>query len=56
MAFEDTYLAILQRLPGIQEPDRSPNFKTRLKWTALIVVAYFVMTQITVFGVASQGY
>ena len=56
MAFEDVYLGILHKLPGIQEPARSPNFKTRLKWTGLIVLAYFLMTQITVFGVASQGY
>jgi preprotein translocase subunit SecY len=56
MAFEETYLAFLQRLPGVTEPGQTPNFKTRLKWTALVVIAYLVMTQITVFGVAQTGY
>lgn len=56
MAFEDSYLAFLQKLPGIAEPLQSPNFRTRLKWTGLILIVYFLMAQITVFGVDPQGY
>ncbi len=56
MVFEDGYLKFLENIPAISSPSLSPNFKTRLKWTGLILIVYFVMSQITVYGVNPSGY
>jgi len=52
MAFQQTYIEILKRIPGITEPLKRLTFKEKLKWTALILFIYFLMTQITVYGVS----
>ncbi len=54
MAFEDTYIGLLKKLPGIANPIRRLTFRAKLKWTGIILFLYFVMSQITVYGV-SQG-
>ncbi len=49
MAFN--YLALMKFIPGIQKPEKRLNFKQKLKWTGLILVLFFVMSQIIVWGV-----
>jgi len=49
MSFYDT---IISKLPGISEPKTYLSFKSRLKWTALILLLFLIMGQITLFGVA----
>jgi preprotein translocase subunit SecY len=49
-------MGILTRIPGITEPVQRPSFKSKLKWTGLILVLYFVMAQITVWGVAPGSF
>lgn len=49
------YLDILQLIPGIEEPQKRLNFKDKLKWTATVLILYFIMGQITVWGVSPQG-
>jgi len=56
MAFEDTYIAFLQKLPGITEPVRRLNFKDKLKWTGIILLLYFVMGQVSIYGVDPQSF
>jgi preprotein translocase subunit SecY len=46
------YMGILGRLPGVAGPVGRLTFKEKLKWTGLILVIYFVMTQIQVFGIS----
>jgi len=45
------YLSVLKKLPGVAPAAGRRTFKTKLKWTALILFLYFIMTQITVLGV-----
>jgi preprotein translocase subunit SecY len=52
MPISDTYMGLLTRIPGITEPVQRPTFKSKMKWTGLILIIYFVLAQITVFGVA----
>jgi preprotein translocase subunit SecY len=52
MPATDAYIGLLTRIPGITEPVQRPTFKSKLKWTGLILVLYFTMAQITVHGVA----
>jgi len=51
MGFEDSYLKLVSKLPAIESPIKRLTFNTRLKWTAILLLLYFVMSQITVFGV-----
>lgn len=51
MAIKDMYMGLLQSIPGITEPVQRPTFRSKLKWTGLILILYFVMAQILVFGV-----
>lgn len=44
--------AIISRLPGIDDPKAHLTFKSRLKWTAIILLIYLVLGQITLYGVA----
>ena len=53
--FEATYIGILKRIPGVVGPLRKLTFKEKLKWTGLILVIYYVMTQVTLFGISTQG-
>ena len=45
------YVNFLKRLPGVGQPLGRLTFRTKLKWTALILFIYFIFTQITVLGV-----
>jgi preprotein translocase subunit SecY len=42
---------IIARLPGISEPKVHLTFKSRLKWTGLILILFLVLGQITLYGV-----
>lgn len=55
MAFEDTYLAFLGKLPGITEPLQRADFKTKLKWTGIILLLYFVMGQVAIYGIDPES-
>jgi len=56
MAFIDGYLGFLQRIPGIANPIRKLTFKDKLKWTAIILLIYFVMAQISIFGISQTSF
>jgi preprotein translocase subunit SecY len=56
MAFKDTYIGILEKLPSITSPIKKMTFREKIKWTIIILLLYFFMTQITVYGVSSKGY
>jgi preprotein translocase subunit SecY len=45
-------MGILGKLPGVAGPVGRLTFKQKLKWTGLILVIYFVMTQIQVYGIS----
>jgi preprotein translocase subunit SecY len=55
MGFEDTYVGLLKKLPGVSSPLRKLTFKEKMKWTGLILVIYFVMTQVMLYGISTQG-
>lgn len=55
MAFEETYVKLLQRIPGIADPIRRMSFKDKLKWTGIILLVYFLMSRVLVFGINQAG-
>jgi preprotein translocase subunit SecY len=52
---EGIYLSILKKIPGVSGPKRKLTFKEKLKWTGLILIIYFVMTQVMLFGISTAG-
>ncbi len=49
------YNDIITKLPGIAEPKTHINFKSRLKWSALILLLFLFMGQVTLYGVAPEA-
>jgi len=47
---------IVSLIPGISEPRIHLSFKSRLKWTGIILILYLVLGSITIYGVAPQSY
>lgn len=56
MGLEDAYVSVLKRLPGVVEPIKRQTFKEKLKWTGIVLLIYFLMTQITVYGISKTNY
>ena len=56
MGLEDSYIAVLKRLPGVVEPIKRQTFKEKLKWTGVVLLIYYVMTQVTVYGISKTNY
>ncbi len=56
MSFEDSYIALLKKLPGITEPIKKMGFRDKLKWTGIILLVYFVMSQVTIYGIEQGTY
>lgn len=51
MSLEEKYISIIDKIPSIASPIRKLTFSEKLKWTALILLIYFVMTQVLVYGI-----
>lgn len=56
MSLKKTYVGILQRLPAVEKPLQRMTFKTKLKWTAVILLIYFALAQIPAYGVSQTGF
>ncbi|MCD6398695.1 MAG: preprotein translocase subunit SecY [Candidatus Aenigmarchaeota archaeon] len=49
------YLNLLQILPGVTSPTKKLNLNDKLKWTGLILILFFTMSQIIAWGVDPQA-
>ena len=43
---------IIKRLPGIEDPKSYLSFKSRLKWTGIILLIFLFLSQISIYGIA----
>jgi preprotein translocase subunit SecY len=55
MSWKDTAEPVLTRLPAIRRPDEHVPFRRKLGWTAGILVLYFFLTNVMLFGVGSSN-
>jgi preprotein translocase subunit SecY len=55
MAFQDSYMKVLDRLPGIREPIKKLTFREKLKYTGMVLLIFFLMSQIMVYGIRIEG-
>ncbi len=50
------YDKVLKLIPSIAEPKTYLSFKSRIKWTGIILILFLVLGSITVIGAAPQDY
>lgn len=43
------------RLPAVTRPEGHVHFRTKLMWVVVILVMYFVMTNIYIYGLDTEG-
>ena len=47
---------IFRVIPEVKSPVHREDFNEKLKWTGLVLVLYFILTQIPLYGVAPGSY
>ncbi|MGV8144383.1 MAG: preprotein translocase subunit SecY, partial [Methanothermobacter sp.] len=46
---------IFTLLPQVRSPDYRVPFKEKLKWTGVILILYFILGQVTLFGLSATA-
>lgn len=55
MSWKEVMEPLLVRMPEVQRPTGHVPFKRKLIWTMAVLVTYFIMTNILLFGLADGG-
>ena len=55
MSWKDTAEPVLTRMPSVGRPEGHVPFKRKLAWTAGVLVMYFYLTNVPVYGVPQGG-
>jgi preprotein translocase subunit SecY len=55
MSWKDTAEPVLTRMPSVRRPQGHVPFKRKLGWTVGILVLYFFLTNVFLFGLGSGG-
>jgi len=55
MGWKETAEPLLTRMPGVTRPEGHVPFRRKLGWTAGVLVLYFFLTNVYVYGLAGQG-
>jgi len=55
MSWKDTAEPLLTRMPSVARPERHVPFKRKLGWTAGVLVLYFFLTNVYLFGLGTGG-
>jgi preprotein translocase subunit SecY len=53
---KDRIEPFLRRLPAVKRPEKHVHFRRKLMWTAAILVLYFILANIPVFGLSSSSH
>ncbi|HJJ56395.1 MAG TPA: preprotein translocase subunit SecY, partial [Methanocorpusculum sp.] len=51
----DSMEPLLVRMPSVKPPTGHVHFKNKVKWTVAILILYFLLANIPVFGLGSQS-
>jgi preprotein translocase subunit SecY len=55
MGWKETAEPVLTRMPSVRRPEGHVPFKRKLTWTAGVLVLYFFLTNVTIWGLAQGG-
>ncbi|HUL61519.1 MAG TPA: preprotein translocase subunit SecY [Methanocella sp.] len=53
--FKDAIEPFLTRLPAVKRPEKHVHFRKKLAWTAGILVLYFILSNVAVFGLSKNS-
>lgn len=45
---------LTDRLPAVKKPEGHVPFKTKMTWTLTVLIMYFVMTNVMIYGIATE--
>ena len=45
---------VLTNIPEVKKPETKPNFSVKLKWTLITLVLFFILGQITLYGINQE--
>jgi preprotein translocase subunit SecY len=45
---------IIERWPAVTKPEGHVSFRTKIMWTLLCLILYFILTNVTIFGLSSS--
>jgi len=55
MSWKDTAEPVLTRMPSVRRPQGHVPFRRKLGWTAGILVLYFFLTNVTLYGLGAES-
>jgi len=55
MSWKDTSYPILARIPSIKRPTGHVKFNHKIMWTGLVLLAYFLLTNVGLFGLSAES-
>lgn len=55
VGFKDRLEPILKRLPAVERPQGHVHFKTKMMWTIAILLLYFVLCNVPLFGLSPES-
>lgn len=53
--FPNWVKSIIRALPEVSRPKIKPNLKEKLKWTVLVLILYFLLAEIPLYGLSPQA-
>jgi preprotein translocase subunit SecY len=45
---------VTDRLPAVKKPEGHVNFRTKMMWTLLVLIVYFIMTNVFIYGLSKE--
>jgi len=55
MSWKETAAPVLTRMPSVSRPEGHVPFRRKLGWTAGVLVLYFFLTNVLIYGLQGQG-
>ncbi|MET1100874.1 MAG: preprotein translocase subunit SecY [Pyrodictiaceae archaeon] len=55
MGVLEAIAALSRYIPSVEKPARRPSLPARLAWTAIILVLYYIMSEVPLYGVMLKG-
>jgi preprotein translocase subunit SecY len=55
MGWKETAEPVLTRMPSVRQPEGHVPFRRKLGWTLGVLVLYFFLTNVTLYGLGGQG-
>lgn len=55
MGWKETAEPVLTRMPSVRQPEGHIPFRRKLAWTTGILVMYFFLTNVTLYGLGAEG-